>query len=127
MVEFGEKLKKLGAYWEDTFIDGCQYDLKNEKGNLMMKSWKVKTIDVHFASQYVRKTCTGGHVHEHVEGRENPKSSCYPWKLCVSIAKLWKKQVVGPSEKIYQENAAQPSKISERRYLATRLQQKLTS
>ena len=79
--------------WLYCRIDGCRYDLRSERGNLLRKSWTIACSSPSFYSIYKCKTCTGSHEHEHIHGVETSRSAYYPWKMVKSIAQTWRQEL----------------------------------
>ena len=78
----------------DCRIDGCRYGLKSQKGNFLLKSWKVKTNSLEFYAEFRLKTCLRNHEHEWIHGIETNRSAYYPENMCRSIAKHWRKNLL---------------------------------
>ena len=78
----------------DCRIDGCRYGLKSQKGNFLLKSWKVKTNSPEFYAEFRLKTCLRNHEHEWIHGIETNRSAYYPENMCRSIAKHWRKNLL---------------------------------
>lgn len=82
-------LKALDHDWQFARIDGCRYGLQSQRGLPLKKCWTIATSSHHFYVVYRKKTCTGQHEHDHIQGIETARSAYYPWKLCKSIAQFW--------------------------------------
>ena len=81
-------LKAWDHDWQFARIDGCRYGLQSQRG-LPQKCWTIATSSHHFYAVYRKKTCTGQHEHDRVQGIETARSAYYPWKMCKSIAEFW--------------------------------------
>ena len=76
-------------------VDGCVYGLQDKSGAFLKKKWLIKTTDERFHKTYRAKVCCGNHgQHGHIQGIETEKTAFYPWRMCVSIAKHFRDQMV---------------------------------
>ena len=82
-------IKSLDRDWHFARIDGCRYGLQSRQGLPLKKCWTIATSSHHFFVIYRKKTCTGQHEHDHIQGIETARSAYYPWKMCKSIAQFW--------------------------------------
>lgn len=98
LLELQDALWRLDRHWLPCRIDGCRYGLTSGRPGLehepLVKRWLVKTTCVRFHALYKAKTCVGNHQHLQVESSDAGRSSYYPWKMVVAIAKTWKSQLV---------------------------------
>ena len=95
MLDLQDFLNNSGVPWLDCRVDGCRYDLKDSKNeNFLRKRWLIKTTDEHFHQNYKTKVCLGNHTHSWIQGVETSRSAYYPWKLCESIARFWRQQLL---------------------------------
>eukprot|EP00438_Fugacium_kawagutii_P031764 Skav205351 [mRNA] locus=scaffold1956:24961:32706:- [translate_table: standard] len=97
MLDFEKQLWHLEREWLQCRIDGCRYDLRSGvKGCehlFLLKKWLVKTTDRVFHAQFKTKVCVKQHQHKPIEGEDTTRSRYYPWKMVVSIAKFWYRQL----------------------------------
>ena len=95
MVDLKEHFEAHGIPWLDCRVDGCNYGMKDVKGEFFIhKKWLIKTTDENFHKTFRAKVCPGNHVHKTIEGRDTSASSYYPWKLVQAIARHWSQQLV---------------------------------
>lgn len=93
VVNFMDKIKKLyGDLWFCR-MDGTD-GLKSQKGNFVMKSWKILTSCQHFYSKFRLQCCLRNHQHEWLQGSETNRSAYYPPAMCTSTARSWKSQLL---------------------------------
>eukprot|EP00438_Fugacium_kawagutii_P003117 Skav222832 [mRNA] locus=scaffold1338:43482:51341:- [translate_table: standard] len=97
LIDFEDQLWHLNKDWKPCRIDGCRYDLRSGVPGyedwFLLKKWLIKTTDLAFHANYKAKVCVRQHQHKTIEGQDTTRSSYYPWKMVVSIAKFWHRQL----------------------------------
>ena len=98
LLDLQDALWRLDRDWLPCRIDGCRYGLTSgrpgHEHEPLLKRWLVKTTCARFHALYKAKTCAGNHQHLQIESSDTARSSYYPWKMVVAIAKTWKSQLV---------------------------------
>ena len=98
MMDLESHMKKIQVPWLDCRVDGCVYGMKDStETHFLQKKWLIKTTDEHFWKTFRLKVCGGGHTHSWIQGVETARSAYYPWRLCKSIARLWRQQMLSDS------------------------------
>ena len=93
LLRLEKLLQDQGRQWLRARIDGCRYGLRSATGGFLQKSWTIATTSEKFYHVYKAKTCTGCHEHERIQGLETQRSAFYPWRMCRSIAQIWKSEL----------------------------------
>ena len=95
MEDLAKHLQEAQVPWLDCRVDGCVYGMKDStETHFIRKQWLIKTTDEHFWKTFRLKVCGGGHAHAWIQGVETARTSYYPWRLCKSIARCWRKQML---------------------------------
>ena len=79
-------IKDLDMYIVD--CDGCAFGMTSQKGEPLLKRWRIATSCGRLAKAMAQKRCRHeqGFVHGEISGGESPKSASYPDAMCETVA-----------------------------------------
>ena len=70
-------------------VDGCSMGMTDNKGNPILKRWRIVTSSAQVAKELSKHKCRHekGYQHADIHGSNAPKSAAYPVPLCKSLLK----------------------------------------
>ena len=74
-------------------FDGCAFGLKDQKGNLLRKPWKVLSNSPEIIKALQGKLCPGGHVHVPTAGSKTKATENYNKKIAKTVHDAFARQV----------------------------------
>ena len=93
LVEFREWCTQQNIHTYKTYIDGCAYNMRNMKNEIIKKEWTILTNDADFY-QGASNRCQGGHDHAQILGSGSKTVSAtgfYPDAMVRRIVQIWLK------------------------------------
>ena len=115
MTELEEAMSYFDRDWLACRIDGCRYGMKSQRAGLeyafLNKRWRVQTSCTAFHAVFKSKTCVGNHEHVSIEGQDTERTSYYPWRMVVSIAKTWK-ELLFPTRWVHKLSIAEDDLVT---------------
>ncbi len=101
----GTTWKVSGSTLHVCHLDGCEFDLRDGEGNLLLKSWKVVTTSARLHGVlHVRRCSHGKGAHPPIEGRATGPTGVYPRKLAKNIARIivWRNELPKDIRKMHE-------------------------
>ena len=74
LVELWRFCRRLNITLFKTYVSGCHYGMKNDKGEYLDKRWTISTTDREFAGKATCQ-CDGGHTHGSIQGSKLVKGT----------------------------------------------------